>query len=402
MKSKEFKSKYFDLYNFLLEKSQIETNYEELTTRSKINDYLSFILNVKKSDIKDEKYENSKFDLADTHTPIEILRVLDERYPPLKIEIMYIVHLMNNGTKNDFYLPEELNDKEKQALKNLVFLYGISAKRFKRINPDKLSDKCWKRKKLNLFDTIKLFFDDFEKENNEEMIFYNDYSSIREKTLSDKEILNAFIYFIDPHITTSDLQQFKSGFKELIFEIEELALNGFFGENPVVDWEKFYYEKAINILYEFVECLNADTIMASQKRDIRKEIDFVKNLADTLYNLDSKINYDHLPLIDQILLIAPMITLLQNYLKFLDSFAESEEDLSFIRKTGPIPKYHQYAFIQSFFNKLSQFDLKEKTKHKLIRILNLLSSLTHLLGENFEEISSYDDDNIDKILRKSI
>jgi hypothetical protein len=359
-------------------------------------------MNIRKSEVNDKKYENSKFEFVNENTPVEIFRALDERNPPLKIEIMYMIHLAQHREKREFCLPEKLIESEKQALKNLVFIYGMSTQKFKEVDEDNLSDKLEMYSKLNIFDTMIEFFNVFEEENKDTMNIFNDYSSIREQELSDQEILNAFLYFIDPNITDDDLQQFRTGFRELIIEIKKLKSSGFFKEETDAQNEKFYELKALDILYEFVECIDADTILSSHKREIRKEIDFMRNLADNIMEFDRKLDYEHLPIVDQVLLMAPLITLVKNYLKFVDGYAETEDDLAFIHKTGPVPKYHQFAFIQTLNNKLSQVELDEKTKHKLVRILNILSNLTKTLGEKFEEITSYDLENIDKILRKTI
>ncbi len=400
MKKDKFKDKYFDLFQYLLGKAQIENRYEELLVRSISREYLSFILNIRKEDINEKKYENPEFAYADEHTTAEIFRILGPKYPPFKIEIMFIVHLIRNKDKNDFCVPDPLSAEEKQTLKNLVFSYGINLKQLKLVDGAKLAKRYKKNKKFNLFDAIKVYFDEFESINNEEMVYYEDYSKLREEPLSDKEVLNAFLHFIDPFLTESRLNQFKMEFKEYIVQIRELDSKGFFANNSAADKEEFYYNKAIDVLNEFVEVLNADTIMSERKRLIRNEIDFFKNFIKIYEEYEKKIKLEHLPLVDQVLLTAPAYALMNNYIDFIDGFAETEEDVYLIKKTGTVPKYYQYAFIQAFYNKLSQYEFSEKTEHKLIRILNILSNLTKLLGEEFKEISSYDDDNIAKILRK--
>jgi hypothetical protein len=359
-------------------------------------------------DIKDEKEFNivntkDNLDWTDPDADCLIFRYNKYKYSPLFIQIAFLLHKMSGSKTNTFSISERLPKNNYLQLKNIVYLGQMVKKLDVDIDLNDLLKYAMKKKKLNLLDVVKMYYEKLNSINKDAYENTIKADEIAKTKMTDDVLIKEYINEIDSKLGETTLLFEK--ISQIKSEVRGLYRVGFFDEEArtVSEEEDIISEKLLLIITEFVECANLDYLHFVAKDVLRGDMDYFENLGIKIDKFINEIDLKYVSPIDKLLLSAPLITFRINIMNFYSrNFFEQEESLSYIlTKKGVLKREFQIKYIKVFYDRLKEHNLEEKPKQKLIKIMKYLSEFTGLFYEEYKKVlpKDYNEESLEKILK---
>ncbi len=389
MNEKDFKN----LYNLLK-----ENLYKESPLKRDFFTHpaLSLILNV--IDEKDFSNLNTKDNYVwkDSNVKCEIYRNNKKKYTPLFIAISYLFHRINGNDKETFSIPLPLPVENHLQLRNTVHHLSMTNNLDWDINLTDFLIEVGKRKKVDLYSIVKMYYAKLEKENKEA---YENNIALEEDAkneISDEVLIKQFVSNFD------QFSIFKENIKTLKHEFNKLVNQNVFGDIPPHTSD----EKLFLCISEYMECVDMDLVQHLYRKLYREDMDYFATFAQKINQFIDEIDLRYVSLTDKILMAAPLIAFRTNVINFYPkNYLENDEYFAHILgKKGIIQREFQIRYIQAFYDKIKGHSFEEKANHKLLKIIQNFSEFAGLYSNDYKTVmpKSYSEESLNKILQTKL
>jgi len=343
---------------------------------------LSMILN-----IIDEKEFASRdsVELADNKEDSEIFRLNKDKDTPFFISMAYLLHMINGKAKKSFHFPTPLTIRCSSSLREVLYQNSMEENTKLDINLDDFINDIKKKKKVDLYSVIKLYYNKLEKENKKTYEKTKIVEFETKNIVPDEILIQNYISSIDEDL--EDILVFSRSIGLLANEFQKLVKHGVFGQIPPNKSENEYAsDKLLLCLSEYMECLLSDLQIATIRKQYQMDKDYFENFAKTTIKFINEIDLRFISLTDKILMVSPLIAFKTNIEKFyLTNYLQNDESFVYLlQKPGRIRREYQTKYIQVFYSKLKPFKFEEKTLYVLLKILDNFSEFAELYSAEYD------------------
>jgi hypothetical protein len=268
----------------------------------------SLILNLK--DEKEFNVVNTKdnIDWTDPDADCLIYRYNKHKYSPMFIHTAFLLHKAKGKKKSTFSIPLPLPRANHLQLQNMVYLDQMNKNLDVDIDLADLLNYVNKKENLNLKDVVKMYYEKLHSINKESYENTRKADKVAKTGISDKVLIENYIAELDSK--SGNISLFSEKFSQIENEIRGLYRCGVFSEKGknVQEEEDIISEKLLEIITEFVECVNMDYLHFVIRNVLREDMKYFEKLSQKIDKFINDIDLRYVSPIDKLLLSAPLIT----------------------------------------------------------------------------------------------